>query len=104
MLEQVRNELERVYFSRGKYGVKVETTIEPQDHNRVNVSIAIDEGNAARIKAINIVGNHCFSSGELQNTFTLAPTNLLSWIFQRYRRCQLDHSCQEPASFLILHQ
>ena len=103
MLEQVRNELERVYFSRGKYGVKVETTIEPQDHNRVNVSIAIDEGNAARIKAINIVGNHCFSSGELQNTFTLAPTNLLSWIFQsdQYDKQKLSADLESLRTFYL---
>ncbi|MBI2790783.1 MAG: outer membrane protein assembly factor BamA [Gammaproteobacteria bacterium] len=80
ILEQVRNELERLYFSHGKYAVKVETTVEQQKHNRVNLSITIDEGQAARIKAINIVGNRKFSTPDLLSTFTLAPSNPLSWI------------------------
>jgi outer membrane protein insertion porin family len=33
MLDQVSTELERLYFSHGKYAVKVETTIEKQKHN-----------------------------------------------------------------------
>lgn len=80
ILEQVRNELERLYFSHGKYGVKVETTVEPQKHNRVNVSISVDEGQAARIKSINIVGNRKFTSDQLLKSFTLAPSHSLSWI------------------------
>ncbi|MBS0289092.1 MAG: outer membrane protein assembly factor BamA [Proteobacteria bacterium] len=81
VLEQVSNELERLYFSHGKYGVKVETTVEVQKLNRVNISITIDEGQAARIKAINIVGNRRFTSNELLTVFTLAPTNpLSSWV------------------------
>lgn len=102
-LEQVRNELERVYFSRGKYGVKVETTIEECDHNRVNVSIAIVEGNAARISAINIVGNHCFFSKELQKSFTLAPTNMLSWVFQsdQYDKQKLSADLESLRTFYL---
>jgi outer membrane protein insertion porin family len=81
-LEQVRNELERLYFSHGKYGVKVETNIEKKDHNRVNVTINIVEGQAARIKEINIVGNSKFSRSQLAKSFTLASTHLLSWVSQ----------------------
>ena len=51
-LEQVRNELERLYFSHGKYAVRVETTIEPLNNNRVDVAINIVEGQAARIKEL----------------------------------------------------
>lgn len=100
-LEQVRNELERVYFSRGKYGVKVEAVIEPQSHNRVNVSITIEEGSAARIKAINIVGNHCFDTGTLLKSFTLAPTNVLSWVFQsdQYDKQKLSADLESLRSF-----
>lgn len=79
-LEQVRNELERLYFSHGKYAVKVEANVEPQKHNRVAVSINIDEGQAARIKSINIVGNRKFPTKELLGSFTLAPSNPLSWV------------------------
>lgn len=78
-LEQVRNELEHAYFSRGKYAVKVETKIEKQKHNRVNVEITIDEGQAARIKTINLVGNKKFTTPELLKLFTLTQSDYLSW-------------------------
>jgi outer membrane protein insertion porin family len=102
-LEQVRNELERVYFSRGKYGVKVDTVVEVRDHNRVNVSITIVEGNAARIKAINIVGNHCFSNGVLLKSFTLAPTDVLSWVFQsdQYDKQKLSADLETLRTFYL---
>lgn len=102
-LEQVRNELERVYFSRGKYAVKVETVIEQQDHNRVNVSITVEEGNAARIKAINIVGNNCYMTSVLQKSFTLAPTNMLSWVFQsdQYDKQKLSADLEALRTFYL---
>ncbi|MFI4938670.1 MAG: outer membrane protein assembly factor BamA [Candidatus Berkiellales bacterium] len=81
-LEQVRNELEKIYFSHGKYGVKVETEVESKEHNRVNVAIKITEGQAARIKSVNIVGNQKFPTQVLLKTFTLRPTCLFSWISQ----------------------
>lgn len=81
-LDQVSNELERLYFSHGKYAVKVETTVEPLDNNRVNVAINIVEGQAARIKEINIVGNQCFDSKTLMKHFTLASTGAFSWVTQ----------------------
>lgn len=77
-LEQVRNELERLYFSHGKYAVKVEVKVEEQKHNRVNIEIVVDEGNPARIKTINLVGNNQYSSDTLLKEFTLSASNLLS--------------------------
>src|SRR3569623_797334 len=41
-LEQVERELERQYFARGKYGVKITSKIEPLERNRVDVSLEID--------------------------------------------------------------
>lgn len=81
-LELVRNDLEKLYFSHGKYTVKIETLVEEKEHNRVNIAIQIDEGPAAHIKAIHLVGNHQFDSKTLLKNFTLAPTDLLSWVSQ----------------------
>ncbi len=79
-LELMRNELERLYFSNGKYSVKVEAKVENQPHNRVNITIDIDEGRAARIKSINIIGNSKFTEKELLKSFTLSQSNALSWV------------------------
>ncbi|HEB82083.1 MAG TPA: outer membrane protein assembly factor BamA [Gammaproteobacteria bacterium] len=60
LLEKLTMELERVYFSQGKYGVKIETEVTDLDQNRVDINITISEGKVAQIKHINIVGNKVY--------------------------------------------
>ncbi|MBT7951901.1 MAG: outer membrane protein assembly factor BamA, partial [Gammaproteobacteria bacterium] len=59
-LEMLERELRRQYFSAGKYGVRITSTLQPLDNNRVAVSIDVSEGKAAKIKQINIIGNRTF--------------------------------------------
>ncbi|MBL4711010.1 MAG: outer membrane protein assembly factor BamA, partial [Gammaproteobacteria bacterium] len=61
LLEKLTLELERVYFSQGKYGVKINTEITNLDQNRVDIEITISEGQVALIKHINIVGNDVYN-------------------------------------------
>lgn len=77
-LERMKVELERQYFSQGKYGVKVQTTLNVQDDNRVDVEIAIEEGYVARILRINIVGNKAYDDEVLLSKFQLGPATILS--------------------------
>ncbi len=65
LLERLTLELEHVYFSQGKYGVKIETDITELDQNRVDIDITISEGRSALIKHINIVGNDAFDDDTL---------------------------------------
>ena len=44
LLEKLTQELESVYFSQGKYNVRITTTVEELDNNRVNIDIDISEG------------------------------------------------------------
>lgn len=69
LLEKVEQELERQYFSRGKYGVKIKTTVTPLERNRVGILIDVSEGVVARIKQINIVGNKDFDDETLLDQF-----------------------------------
>ena len=78
LLEKVEQELRRQYFSRGKYAVKIDATVTPLDRNRVGILIDISEGRVARIKQINIIGNHAFSDKELLKEFTLTTPNIFS--------------------------
>ena len=80
LLDKVEQELQRQYYSRGKYSVRIDTTVTPLERNRVGILIDISEGRVARIKQINIVGNHQFRDKELTDDFTLTPPN----IFSRY--------------------
>jgi outer membrane protein insertion porin family len=60
-LEQAEQEVKRQYLTRGKYGVVVTTTVTPLERNRVGINFGIDEGEVAKIRAINIVGNRVFA-------------------------------------------
>jgi outer membrane protein insertion porin family len=71
LLESVEQELNRQYFSRGKYGVKITSKVTPLERNRVGIDIVISEGLTARIKKINIIGNHAFDDDDLLSGFQL---------------------------------
>ncbi len=78
-LDKVTQELRRQYYSNGKYGVKIEPKVIPLDDNTVTVAFNIFEGEAARIRQINIIGNKVFSDKELLGTFKLTTPDWLSW-------------------------
>jgi len=65
LLDKIEQELERQYYSLGKYGVKIDTETSPLERNRVKVSINIAEGGDAKVYAINIVGNELFTDERL---------------------------------------
>ena len=79
LLDKVEQELQRIYFSQGQYGVKLETTVTPLERNRVGVSIDVIEGVIARIHQINIVGNKTFDDETLLDEFALSTPTLFSF-------------------------
>ena len=79
MLEKAEQELKRQYLTRGKYGVSITTTVTPLERNRVSINFNVDEGDAAKIKQINIVGAQAFKDKDLQALFQLQTPNWISW-------------------------
>jgi len=79
LLEKVELELERQYYSRGKYGVKIETTVTPLERNRVGILIDVSEGAVAKIKQISIVGNRVFDDKTLLKRLSQRTPNWLSF-------------------------
>ena len=80
MLDQVEQELHRQYFNLGNYGVDIETTIKDLERNRVDVQLDIKEGDAAKIKAINLIGASAYKESSLLNNFQLSEPTMLSFI------------------------
>lgn len=78
-LDQVEQELQRQYFSFGKYAATVDTELTKLGDNRVGIKIDISEGVAAKIKNINIVGNKAFLEEDILKTFSLTTPNLFSF-------------------------
>ncbi len=75
LLDQVERELRQQYYSNGYYSVHIDTTVKEISDNRVNISVAIDEGQPASIGKINIVGNKHFEEKELLAPFWLQPSS-----------------------------
>ncbi len=79
LLDKIEQELRRQYFSQGKYGVKITSTVTPVERNRVNLAVEISEGRVAKIQQINLVGNQVFSDKALLKDFQLTTPTWLSW-------------------------
>lgn len=79
MLERAEQELKRQYLTRGKYAVVITTTVTPLERNRVSINFNINEGEAAKIKQINIVGAKAFKDKDLLAVFQLQTPNWISW-------------------------
>ncbi len=77
-LEKITVELRRQYYSQGKYGVKVEEEITELDNNLVEITLTIDEGDAARIHQINLIGNKAFDDETLLARLELEETPFFS--------------------------
>ncbi|MEN8106488.1 MAG: outer membrane protein assembly factor BamA [Pseudomonadota bacterium] len=103
LLDKVEQELQRQYFSRGKYSVKINTTVTPLERNRVGILIDISEGQVARIKQINIVGNHQFPDKELTDDFSLEPPNIFSFVTKsdQYSKQKLAADLEILRSFYL---
>ena len=103
MLERVELELERQYFSRGKYGVAISSEVTPLSRNRVAIRITMAEGVVATISDINIVGNHAFDDEELMTDFQTTTGSLLSFLTKdnQYSRQKLSADLETLRSFYL---
>ncbi len=103
VLERAEQELKRQYLGRGLYGVEVKSTVTPVERNRVNVLIAVDEGDAARIRSIRFTGNKAFSEGTLRDQIDLTTSGWLTWYTKRdqYARPKLAGDLESLRSFYL---
>ena len=100
-LERAEQELKRQYITRGLYSAKVQTTVTPQERNRVAVNFTIDEGSATRIARINIIGNKTFTESQLLNEITLTTPGWLTWYTKndQYSKQKLQADLEVLRSF-----
>ena len=103
LVDRAEQELKRQYLTRGLYGVKITTTVTPIERNRVNVTFAVDEGEVARIKQINIVGNKAFSEKELRDQIKLSTSGWFTWYSKadQYSKQKLAGDIETLRSFYL---
>ena len=103
LLDKLTLELERVYFSQGKYGVKIDTVVTELDQNRVDIEITISEGQVALIKHINIVGNDVYDDDTLLDELELGVPG--SWAIlsssDEYSKPKLNGDLEKIRSYYL---
>ncbi|MFO1393322.1 MAG: outer membrane protein assembly factor BamA [Steroidobacteraceae bacterium] len=102
-LDEVDRFLTDQYYSRGKYGVVVDTRVTDLPNNQVSIAIDVKEGKRSRIRQINIVGNEAFSEDQLREVFKLRTPNWLSWYRDddKYSREELSGDIESLKSFYL---
>jgi len=103
VLDNVEMFLREQYYDRGKYGVSIDTDIKDRPNNTVRIQVNVKEGDRAKIRQVNIVGNKTFDDDEIRADFTLDTANWLSWIRQddRYAKEALEGDLEILRSFYM---
>ena len=104
-VDRAEQELKRQYLSHGLYGVKITTTVTPIERNRVTVMFNVDEGDVAKIKGINIIGNKAFSDKQLRQLLELRPSGWFTWYSKadQYSKQKLTGDLETIKSWYLNH-
>jgi len=102
-LDRVTQELTRQYNNRGKYNVEITPTVSRLDRNRVDVTINIKEGKAAKIRHINLIGNETYEDETLTDSWESGESNWLSWYRRddQYSREKLEGDREKLRNFYL---
>lgn len=103
LLDKAEQEMQRQYFNRGKYAVEIKSTLTPLERNRVAVQFDVVEGESARIRQINIVGNKAFKEKELLKELTSTTPGWLTWYTKndQYSKSRLAGDIEALRSFYL---
>jgi outer membrane protein insertion porin family len=103
LVDRAEQEIKRQYLARSLYGAEVVTTITPIERNRVEISFAMNEGAAARIREIRITGASAFTESTLLGQMELTPPGWLTWYTKsdRYSRAKLNGDLETLRAFYV---
>jgi outer membrane protein insertion porin family len=102
-LNGMKSELVRQYASQGRYGAGVEIETIDKPRNTIELKIIIDEGESAKIKKVNIIGNELFSDSDLMSGFELKEGKWYSFLSNKnkYSKEKLKGDIENLESFYL---
>ena len=100
ILEGMKKELQRQYYSLGKYNVRIEVLQTQLERNRVDITIKLSEGESAEIYSFNIVGNKIFEDKTLIRELSLAESSFFGFR-NNYKKQQLASDLEKLKSFYL---
>ncbi|MBX9403819.1 outer membrane protein assembly factor BamA [Lysobacter sp. BMK333-48F3] len=102
-LDKVTQDLTRQYNNRGKYNVEITNSVNRLDRNRVDLTITVKEGKAAKIRHINLIGNDKFEQKDILDGWESREHNWLSWYRRddQYSREKLSGDLEKLNSYYL---
>ena len=103
IVQRVVAELERQYYARGKYSVRIDTQVTPLERNRVGIKIDVSEGLVTTINQINMVGNNVFDTDTLLDEMELTTPTLFSFYTKtdQYSKQKLSGDLEKLRSYYL---
>ena len=100
-LSRLELELQQLYYSLGKYAVKLEAKSRSLDEDRVAIDIDISEGEPALIRSINITGNNEFEEEDLLDEFQLETSDSGWFASDQYASSKLTGDLENLRSYYL---
>ena len=100
-LSKLELELQQLYYSLGKYAVKLKAESRSLDEDRVAIDIDISEGEPALIRSINITGNKAFKEDDLLETFQLETSDSGWFASDKYASSKLTGDLESLRSHYL---
>lgn len=95
-LQTIETELEQQYTQQGRYDADVTVDTIARPNNRVELKLNFNEGTAAKVFNINIIGNTVFKDSEIKQTFAVKESGWASVVTRndRYAREKMAASLE----------
>ncbi len=100
ILVGLQQELQRQYYSLGKYNIKIDVQQTQLERNRVDITVKISEGESAEIYSVNVIGNKKFNDEELIKHLSLAESSFFG-SRNSYQKQQLAADLEKLKSFYL---
>ncbi|WP_440055740.1 outer membrane protein assembly factor BamA [Pseudoalteromonas sp. T1lg65] len=103
VIDSVEKGLIEFFHSIGKYNAKIDISVIELPRNRVQLKFEFDEGDAASVRQINLVGNELFSDEELLKLVE-SKQDLPWWRFMsndRYQKQTIEGDLEKIRSFYL---
>jgi len=101
LLEKLEQELQQLYYSLGKYSIRLEATATELDADRIKIDIDISEGAPAKIRTINLIGNQAFEDEDLLDEFKLETSDSGWFASDNYSSAKLSGDLENMKSFYL---
>lgn len=79
-IEKLLQEIEAVYITKGYYSLSISKEISENNDKSINIKIIIEEGVAAKINSLKIIGAFSYSEESLLGLIDLEETNIWSFL------------------------